>query len=156
MTNPPYVLRPMHANDLMRVMQIAAQARKAPQWPLSAYLTALDPIATPRRMALVIGDATSDQLFGFAIASIIPPGAELESIAISESCRRQGLGRELLAQLLHALRQEDIREVWLEVRPTNLPAIALYRRAGFVESGVRNSYYADPVEDASVMTRTMP
>jgi ribosomal-protein-alanine N-acetyltransferase len=49
------------------------------------------------------------------------------------------------------LRAALVKEVVLEVRASNHPALALYRRLGFVESGRRKDYYQIPVEDALLM-----
>lgn len=50
-------IRPMTADDLARVMEIAAGLEHAPHWPLAAYEAALDPKATPRRVCLVVEQA---------------------------------------------------------------------------------------------------
>jgi ribosomal-protein-alanine N-acetyltransferase len=50
------------------------------------------------------------------------------------------------------LKQAQIREVTLEVRASNHPALALYRSLGFVETGRRPRYYVDPVEDAVLLS----
>lgn len=149
------VIRPMRAEDIERVLIIAASVKNAPHWPRSAYLSALDPRANPLRVALVATDFSGKRPVGFVIASLVPPGAELETISVATECQRQGTGGALLRNLVDALRRYGVQELWLEVRPSNLAAIALYHRAGFVENGVRNRYYVDPVEDATVMKLTM-
>ena len=71
-------IRAMEAGDLDAVMEIAAGLETAPQWPRAAYEAAIDEEALPRRVALV---AEIDGLVaGFAIASVIAPEAELETI----------------------------------------------------------------------------
>jgi ribosomal-protein-alanine N-acetyltransferase len=88
---------------------------------------------------------------GFAVASLLAPQAELESIAVAAESQRRGLARRLVAALAADLRPARIMEVVLEVRVSNLPALALYRALGFTESGRRPRYYSDPVEDAVLM-----
>jgi ribosomal-protein-alanine N-acetyltransferase len=91
------------------------------------------------------------EVVGFAIASLLPPEAELETIAVASTAQRQGLSRRLLAELAAELRAAQITEVILEVRASNQPALGLYRRLGFAETGRRVRYYHDPVEDAVLM-----
>ena len=137
--------------DLGRVMEIAESLKEAPQWPRSAYLAALDPEAAPRRIALVVEEPAAAMVAGFAVASLLPPEAELEIIAVAPTAQRRGLARQLFFSLATELRTAEVIGVMLEVRATNQPALEFYRRLGFVETGHRPRYYHDPVEDAILM-----
>ena len=149
---PPSVLiRRMTPADLDRVMEIAQSLKDAPQWPRSAYLAALEPETTPRRVALVAEDSVAGVVAGFAVANLLPPGAELEMIAVAPTAQRRGLARQLFFSLAAELRTAEVFGIILEVRATNQPALELYRRLGFVETGRRPRYYHDPVEDAILM-----
>jgi ribosomal-protein-alanine N-acetyltransferase len=130
-------------------MEIASASPHAPHWPQAHYLSALDPAATPRRIALAA--ERGGRLAGFAIVSLIPPQAELESIAVAPEARRQGVGRGLLRALQSELKQQKVMELLLEVRASNHAALALYAGLGFTQVAVRSRYYADPVEDAVLM-----
>ena len=66
--------------------------------------------------------------------------------------QRRGLGRRLMQALAVELRQSPVVEILLEVRASNQPALAFYRRLGFLETGRRPRYYADPEQDAVLMT----
>jgi ribosomal-protein-alanine N-acetyltransferase len=87
----------------------------------------------------------------FAVASLIPPQAELEMIAVDAHFQRRGLARRLFAELAGKLGLAQVTEVILEVRACNQPALALYRRLGFAETGRRPCYYQAPVDDAVLM-----
>jgi ribosomal-protein-alanine N-acetyltransferase len=137
--------------DLDRVMEIAESLKEAPQWPRYAYLAALHPEAAPRRIALLADDSITGVVAGFAVASLLPPEAELEMIAVAPTAQRRGLARQLFFSLAAELRTAEVFGVILEVRATNQPALELYRRLGFVETGRRLRYYHDPVEDAILM-----
>jgi ribosomal-protein-alanine N-acetyltransferase len=145
-------IRRMTHADLDRVIAIAQSLTAAPHWPRSAYLSALDPQAAPPRIALVAELSDSSVIAGFAVASLIPPQAELESIAIAAELQRRGLAGQLFSTLAAELRAAHILELLLEFRASNHPAFSLYRRLGFVESGRRTRYYHDPVEDAVLMS----
>jgi [ribosomal protein S18]-alanine N-acetyltransferase len=148
----PLLLRPMREADLDQVMAIAAQLKDAPHWPRATYLSALDRGATPRRIALVAESSEAGAVMGFAVACLLPSEAELESIAVPEAAQRQGIGRELVSTLIEELKAARVLEVFLEVRASNVRALAFYRSQGWFESGRRSRYYADPEEDAVLMS----
>ena len=95
----------MTAADLTRVLEIAAGLPESPHWPESAYLDALNPESTPRRIALVA--AGLEEVDGFTVASLLPPQAELESIAVAAGSQRRGLGRTLFDALVKDLLPVD-------------------------------------------------
>jgi ribosomal-protein-alanine N-acetyltransferase len=145
-------IRRMTASDLDRVMEIAARLKELPQWTRANYQAALNVEAVPRRMALAaIGPEPELPLMGFAVASVTAPQAELETIAVEAEKQRRGVARKLFEELAEKLALAGVREVLLEVRASNQPALGLYRRLGFVETGRRPRYYHDPIEDAVLM-----
>ncbi len=141
----------MTAADLARVTEIAASLPEAPQWAESAYLAALNPASMPHRVALVAAEPQPVNVHGFIVASLMPPQAELETIAVVAGSQRRGLGRQLFDALVTQLRTAGVLEIVLEVRASNRAALALYRSAGFRHTGLRRAYYVDPVEDAMLM-----
>ena len=86
----------------------------------------------------------SRQPSGFVVSRIVLDEAEILSVALARSVRGRGLARPLLAQHLQALAHAGVARVHLEVEQGNEPAIALYRRLGFAQSGLRPGYYARP------------
>jgi ribosomal-protein-alanine N-acetyltransferase len=149
----------MRVADLEQVISIAASLPEAPRWPQSAYANALNPDSTPRRIALVIVPAAADPtpaaVLGFAVASLLRPQAELETIAVAPTSQRCGLGRQLFHVLARELREAGTRELALEVRASNRAALEFYRSLSFGETGLRPCYYTDPVEDAVMMSLTL-
>jgi [ribosomal protein S18]-alanine N-acetyltransferase len=141
----------MSAVDLDRVMEIVASLHQAPRWPVSAYVAAMDPGSVPRRIVLVAADSASDAPVGFLLAGLVPPDAELETIAVALEWQRRGVGELLLQALIQELRKVCVIELHLEVRASNLGALSFYSMSGFAETGRRVRYYADPEEDAVLM-----
>ena len=82
--------------------------------------------------------------------SVVLDEVEIIDIRVAHSHRRQGLGERLLRESLAAL---SARSVFLDVRRTNSPAVAMYEKMGFLQVGVRHNYYQLPSgrEDAVVM-----
>jgi len=136
--------------DIDAVMAIAARLRDAPHWTRSGYEVALEAGVWPQRLALV---AETDGLpvAGFLVAVLIPPEAELESIAVAPEFQRRGSARALFGQLACEVMARKCSEILLEVRPSNGAGRAFYEALGFVETGRRPDYYTDPVEDAILM-----
>ena len=146
-----FEIRPMTAADLDPVLAIARNLPQAPHWPRSAYLIAINPESTPRRVALVAVDPQPGSILGFAVASLLPPQAELETIAVAADIQRLGVGERLFQALATELKAANVDDVLLEVRASNQPALAFYQALGFVKTSLRPSYYADPIEDAVLM-----
>lgn len=93
------------------------------------------------------------EMAAFAITQVVLDEATLFNIAVSPAFQRRGLGRQLLAHLIGELEQKQILTLWLEVRASNVAAIALYESLGFNEVTIRRNYYptADGREDAIIM-----
>lgn len=81
---------------------------------------------------------------GFAMSRVVADEAEILSFALARPIRGRGYAGELLRRHLHTLAHAGAARVHLEVEEGNEPAIALYGRAGFVQSGRRVGYYARP------------
>jgi ribosomal-protein-alanine acetyltransferase len=155
MTAPELTIRRMTEVDLDRVMEIAAGLDEAPHWSRPAYEQALSPEHTPRRIALVAADERAGVAIGFAVASLLPPEAELETICVARESQRGGVGGRLLRELIEELRAAGVSDLNLEVRASNGAAVGLYLALGFAETGRRPRYYADPEEDALLMRLRM-
>ena len=149
-----FQIRPMTAADIDAVFLLAAHLDTAPHWPRAVYRDGLDPGATPRRIFLIAEDKYQ-RVVGFAVAALLAPQAELESIAVAADLHREGIGRALVERLLVDLKPLKISEMILEVRSSNQPALGLYAAMGFAQSGRRKGYYTDPVEDAVLLSRAV-
>ncbi|MDD2873543.1 MAG: ribosomal protein S18-alanine N-acetyltransferase [Azoarcus sp.] len=94
---------------------------------------------------------------GYSIVLGVLDEAHLLNISVVRDAQGRGCGGRLLAHLFAQARCNGAREFFLEVRPSNLPALALYKRSGFVEIGRRKAYYpaAEGREDAIVMKASL-
>lgn len=84
---------------------------------------------------------------GFALARMAAGEAEILTIAVARSHRREGLGWQLMHAVLRELHSARAEALFLEVDETNQAAIALYKRLGFHQVGKRPRYYQN--EDGS-------
>lgn len=80
---------------------------------------------------------------------------DIQTIAVSLSARRLGLGRLLMNALISEARARRVWEIFLEVRADNPGAEALYDALGFVRIGVRPHYYQPDDIDAIIMKLTL-
>lgn len=146
--------RPMSEADLDAVMAIELAAYPFP-WTRGNFV---DSLRSGYRMwvAEVAGDS-SRQLIGYGVVIVTLDEAELMNIAVSVVHQGAGWGRMILDHLMADAKAQRARRMFLEVRPSNLPARALYQRVGFIEIGRRKGYYpaVDGREDALVLAREL-
>ncbi len=139
------------AADLKAMAAIEKSAAIDP-WSLSQFL---ESSLLDSNRSLVLEDDSG--LLGFAIYQRVQDEATLLNIAILPARQRQGFGAQLLQSLVERLTRQGVTRLLLEVRRGNAAAIALYRRLGFVDDGVRPDYYPLPGgrEDALLMSREL-
>lgn len=89
-----------------------------------------------------------EKIVGFLAISQLAGELEITNIAIKKAYQGHGLGSQLLSDLDYV----DF-PIFLEVRASNTPAQALYKKCGFGIIGKRKQYYHEPVEDAIIMKR---
>lgn len=94
------------------------------------------------------------EVAGYAVFSILFEEAELADIAVAPKFRRRGIAEELLGRLEEQARRRGAERILLEVRVSNVPAMSLYLKRGYVGCGVRTRYYADG-EDALIMQKRL-
>jgi [ribosomal protein S18]-alanine N-acetyltransferase len=132
--------------DAGAVAELVAEA--APRtWSERAIRSELE-----RADARVVIAKEDGAIVGAAIWREVLDESELMLICVHPKWRRKGHARSLFRELRASCVPRGIRRVHLEVRASNAPAIALYEALGFRVSGNRPSYYADPEEDAILMT----
>jgi ribosomal-protein-alanine N-acetyltransferase len=95
------------------------------------------------------------QTWGYLIFWVVLEEMHIINLAVDPAHRRQGIARRLLTEGLAQARTLGAELAWLEVRPSNAPARALYESFGFKEVGRRPRYYDDTHEDALMLTLEM-
>jgi len=160
-------VRRANAADISAIMDLERQSPSAGHWSRNQYDDLFAAPSGPQRserVALVAEDDgetkprvshTTSGILAFLIAHRIDAEWELENIVVAETARRQGVASRLLGEFVAHARAELGSAVFLEVRESNLGARALYRKAGFTETGLRKSYYSNPPEDAILCRLTL-
>lgn len=97
--------------------------------------------------------ASPAAIVGYGVLSVAAGEAHLLNLCVAPGDQGAGHGRRILSRMIDLARWHRAERVFLEVRPSNHAAIALYDSAGFNEIGRRPGYYPDKRgrEDALVM-----
>lgn len=97
------------------------------------------------------------ELVGYFVLLVAAGEAHLLNLSVAAAWQRKGHGGALLVEALRIARERGARHVFLEVRPSNPGAIALYERFGFRRIALRRGYYpaAHGREDALVLSRPL-
>ena len=103
----------------------------------------------------LVASAPDNSLAGYAAYWAALDEAQITNIAVAPDWRRRGVGRMLLEALISLAVDDGLQRLFLEVRQSNLAAIALYQSAGFQAIGIRRGYYQDNDEDAIIMLKNI-
>ena len=141
------VVDAMRLEDVPAVHEIERLSFRTP-WPAHAFEQEL----RGNRLARYLAARAGDTVVGFAGVWLMVDDAHVTTFSVHPEWRRQGIGRQLLLNLVELSGTIGARRMTLEVRPSNTAAQALYRAFGFEIAGRRPHYYTDDGEDALIMT----
>ncbi|CAG0971113.1 diamine N-acetyltransferase [Geobacteraceae bacterium] len=139
----------MTSGDLDEVTAIESTSFPRP-WTREHFIAELK---SPRSYPLVArtGDGS---MAGYICPTLVLDEGEILDVAVQHGCRSKGVGGALVRRAISELEARGARVVCLEVRVSNLPALTLYQRLGFRETGRRKRYYENG-EDAILMEYTI-
>ncbi len=146
-----HTVRPFAPTDAAAVAQLAAASPQAAQWSEASYTQ----LQESGGYAGWVAVATDGSLAGFIITRTIAAEAEILNLAVASHRRRSGVAAALLASALENFTLAGVRRVYLEVRASNAPAIALYEKHAFAITGTRPNYYQYPIESAVLMEKLL-
>lgn len=106
----------------------------------------------PDKMHVFIVAENDAELLGYVGMMYVLDEGYISNVAVSPDYRRQGIGDELINELLCRAEELSLAFVTLEVRESNVSARTLYAKHGFKDVGRRKNYYNFPTEDAILMT----
>lgn len=141
-------LAPMHPSDLAQVMEIERASYEFP-WTEGIFRDCLRVGYSAWVVTNTIGE-----LLGYALMTMAVGEAHVLNVCVAPDARRSGLARYLMDHLQRIARAAEVEDMFLEVRRSNAPAIALYLSLGFRQVGVRKGYYParQGREDALVLS----
>jgi ribosomal-protein-alanine N-acetyltransferase len=144
-------IRKLSKEDLAAILSIQSKTPQAAQWTQADYASlASDPLGLI--LVAELDTMIPPTIVGFAAFHTVIDEAELRNMAVDPAHQRQGVGRELLVEGRRRLLEQGVRQIYLEVRASNVPALRLYYSAGFGLRSQRRDYYNDPREDGLVLS----
>jgi len=150
LAEPPVIIRAMSHGDMKMVSDIERRSYEFP-WSHGVFRDCL--LAGYQCLVLV----REDYVIGFAILTIAAGEAHILNLCVDTEFRARGYGERLLDELLYYARSAEVREIFLEVRPSNETALGLYRKKGFHQIAARPAYYQshEGREDAAVLAKKL-
>ena len=133
--------------DAHAIYEIEQQSFSVP-WRLESVLDELE--GAENKLYIVICE--ENHIVGYAGAWLVYDEGQITNIAVLPSARGKGYGSKLTKQLINECFSRGMHEIFLEVRISNLAALAMYRNLGFSVKGIRKDYYSEPTEDAYIMS----
>lgn len=140
------IIREMKTNDIKDVLKIESESFSTP-WSENAFLIELN----ENKLARYIVAEIDKEVVGYAGIWFILNEGHITNIAVLKEYRGKGLGNKLIEGLIWISIKNNIDNMTLEVRKTNIVAQSLYKKYGFIDSGTRPGYYQDNKEDAIIM-----
>ncbi len=131
---PGYAVDVMQAVDLDAVIQIESTIYSHP-WTRGNFNDSL----TAGHQAWVV--RLKGEIIAYSVMMLVLDEAHLFNLSVAKPYQQKGLGRELLAYMIDQATALGARQMYLEVRSSNVAAITLYEKMGFVENSRRKGYY---------------
>lgn len=141
-----FLIRTFREEDAGGASEILLEAREAASWSASMVRGVLSSGRVSGFVSEKGGKTT-----GFILGREVLDEGEILNLAVISRNRRYGEGTALVKKMLKEFEGRGVFRVFLEVRESNLGAIAFYKRLGFQQVGQRESYYREPTEAALVL-----
>jgi len=161
--NDLVIVRIATTKNIPDMISLSRESSTAAQWSEQRYESLFQtPEGSNARLALIaewVPKALQHEMspiLGFLVASHHAPEWELENIVVAPESRGKGIATQLMRALLDRVQNTNGESVFLEVRESNSAARSLYERLGFQQTGRRKSYYANPIEDAILYSKSLP
>jgi ribosomal-protein-alanine N-acetyltransferase len=151
---PAWQLEAIVPQDLDRILAIDRLAFKRP-WNRALFL---EEFSCEKAFSYAVrcnGTEASLAIIAYAFCRMVVTELHIIRIAVAPDFRSRGVATCLLQQCFKRARQNDFESAYIEVRPSNKAALALYRKLGFYVIGTRPNYYPESSEDALVMRKQL-
>lgn len=149
MLKPGHFIRRMTERDLDAVMEIENEVFSLP-WSRKSYATELN-----NKWATYLVCDVDGEVAAYCGMWVVFDEAHITNVAVGKGFRHRGCARALMEAMERIALDKKAMYISLEVRPSNLAALALYQGLGYVQTGCRKGYYQDNQEDALIMTNPL-
>lgn len=142
------MIRCMAIDDLESVCTIENEAFSHP-WTIDDFLSELS--SNPYAKYYVFEE--QNKIIAYIGLWLIFEKAQITTIAVKFNCRGQNYSKKLMMFVDNLCKINNVGQISLEVRVSNIKAINLYEKFGFIKMGIRKDYYQDNHEDAHLMLK---
>ncbi len=142
------LIRQAESGDEEGIYQVEKLCFNDP-WSRDAFRKEL----TENDIAFYLVAEIDERIVGYAGLWIIGDEGHITNVAVHPDYRKKSVGSAIVHTLLDYTIQVGLKRHTLEVRPSNVEALALYKKFGFIDVGRRPKYYTDTGEDAIIMWR---
>jgi len=143
------VIQKMDEEDLEEVVRLEKICFSDP-WSKEAFMEELR-----LKLAIPLVVKLGEKVVGYTCLWHLDAQLEVANFAVSPDHRGKGIGERIMKRILLEAKERGCKSIILSVRESNLPAIKLYTKFGFVEVGRRKKYYRLPTEDALTMHKNL-
>jgi len=141
--------RPANPADIEQIYALELGCSQNP-WSRNGIA---DELTNPDSLFMIL-ETPEGQIVGFTCAWLVAGELQILEVAVHRDYRNTGLGTLLITRQLAEAETKGAQQAYIEVRPSNLPAVHLYKKCGFEEDGIREGYYQDG-EDALLMSKRL-
>ena len=138
----------MNADHVEAVAAIEKECFGEDAWSVRSVSSELE-----NKLALWLVAVEDGAVAGYVGSQTVCNETDMMNVAVTADFRRRGIGKELVLALVEELKAMDSHSLTLEVRASNAPAIGLYEKLGFQQTGLRKNYYRNPREDALILRK---
>lgn len=138
----------MNAAHVASVAAIEKECFGVDAWSERSVASELD-----NKLALWLVALDGEAVAGYVGSQTVCDETDMMNVAVTADYRRRGIAEKLVDALVEELKAIESYSLTLEVRASNAPAIALYEKLGFVQTGLRKNYYRNPKEDALILRK---
>ena len=137
----------MNASHVVQIAHLEKICFSDP-WSEGSIASELD-----NKLAFWLVATEGEMVAGYIGSQTVVGETDMMNVAVHPDFRRKGIAETLINTLVDNLKRMESHCLTLEVRASNVPAIALYEKLGFSEIGRRKNYYRNPREDALILRK---
>ena len=141
------IFETMNSSHVAQIAQLEKLCFSDP-WSENSIASELE-----NKLAFWLVALEGDRVAGYIGSQTVMDETDMMNVAVHPDFRRRGIAEALVTGLVEELKTQGSHCLTLEVRASNAPAIALYKKLGFSEIGRRKNYYRNPREDALILRK---
>jgi len=142
-------IRPMKHSDLTEVLKLEKALFPIDAWSEELFLAELAEVSISRDVSVAVLDS---KIVGYASFRYVGKQGDVNTVAVASDQQGKGIGTALMDWLESQAALRNVREIFLDVRSDNEPAMKMYAARGYERIDIRRNYYGNTI-DANVMRK---